>query len=416
MTTARPAQRAVVAAVALAVTLLPLNSTMLAVALPDIASDTGGGLAATSWLVTVYVVALAGLSPFAGRLGDRLGRRRVVLAGLASFASASVLAAAAPSFAVLLVARLIQAASGAMVVPNGMAIVRTALPDGRRAAGFGAVGSALGIAAATGPALGGLITSAFGWRAIFLVNLPVAALAFALVVWAVAADSAADRASHAARSHGALRRVLRRPGFAAPTAATGLSNLAMYSTLLALPVVLHHRDGWSTADAGLALALMSAVMVTVSPAAGRFADRNGHRAPALAGLALLAVAMAGLAAMGSVPPVVGVLVAMVTAGAGLGLANAPLQTSAVEAVDGCDAGVASGLYSTGRYLGSVGAAALLAVVLGDGGHAAALFGIAGGAAVAAFAFALAISPRAEPSVASGRPGSPAASPAPSPAR
>src|SRR4051794_41928374 len=89
MTTARPAQRAVVAAVALAVTLLPLNSTMLAVALPDIASDTGGGLAATSWLGTVYVVALAGLSPFARRLGGRPRRRRVVPSGVGAVGAAS---------------------------------------------------------------------------------------------------------------------------------------------------------------------------------------------------------------------------------------------------------------------------------------------------------------------------------------
>ena len=89
--------RAVLAAVALSGTLLALNSTMIAVALPDIASGTGGGVAASSWLVTSYVVAMATLGPFAGRLGDRLGRRRVLLWGLLAFALASAAAGAAPS-------------------------------------------------------------------------------------------------------------------------------------------------------------------------------------------------------------------------------------------------------------------------------------------------------------------------------
>lgn len=379
--------RAVIAAVGLGATLLPLNSTMLAVALPDIASDTGGGVAASSWLVTAYVVTMALLGPFAGRLGDRVGRRRVVLAGLAWFAAASAFAAMAPSLALLVVARLMQAAAGSLIVPNAMAIVRTTLPEGRRAAGFGALGSALGLAAATGPALGGLLVDAFDWRAIFLVNLPVVALAAVLTLWAVPTDERA--AAHtAARSSGALRRVLQ-PGFVAATAATGLSNLAMYSTLLAIPVVLARRDGWSTADAGLALALMSAMMVAVSPVSGRLADRGGHRAPALTGLVLLTAAMAGLAAMGGAPTVAGVVAAMIAAGAGLGLANAPLQTAAVESVAAADAGVASGLYSTGRYLGSIGSAILLAAVLGDGSaHAGALFATAAGAASAATAFGL----------------------------
>src|SRR3954470_3947635 len=104
--------RRVVAAVAVAVTLLPLNSTMLAVALPDIASDTGGGVAASSWLVTVYVVTSALLGPFTGRLGDRYGHRRLPPTGLVAFAGASALAAAAPSLALLVVARLLQAAAG----------------------------------------------------------------------------------------------------------------------------------------------------------------------------------------------------------------------------------------------------------------------------------------------------------------
>jgi len=376
--------RAVLAAVALSATLLPLNSTMLAVALPDIASGTGGGVAASSWLVTSYVVAMATLGPFAGRLGDRLGRRRVLLWGLAAFAVASAAAGAAPSLGLLIAARLGQAVAGSLVFPNAMALLRDALPDGRRAAGFGLMGSAVGAAAAVGPALGGVLVGAFGWRAIFLVNVPVVAGAVLLALRAL--PRAAATAGSAAPARGAIPRwdwaqPLRVPVFGAATAAVGLSNLAMYGTLLAVPVVVAGREGWSAADAGLALAMLSVAMIAIAPFGGRLADRRGQRLPAAGGLTLLTVAGAMLATMGAAPSAAGLAAALLLAGIGLGLANAALQTAAIEAVAPRHAGVAAGLFSTGRYAGSIVSALLLAALLGHGSaHAVAFFAITATAA------------------------------------
>ncbi|HEV2784964.1 MAG TPA: MFS transporter, partial [Solirubrobacteraceae bacterium] len=251
--------RAVLAAVALSGTLLPLNSTMLAVALPDIASDTGGGVAASSWLVTSYVVAMATLGPFAGRLGDRIGRRRVLLWGLFAFAAASAAAGLAPSLELLIGARLGQAIAGSLVFPNAIALLRDALPEGRRAAGFGLLGSAIGAAAAVGPALGGVLVGALGWRAIFLVNVPVVATAVVLSLRALpgtARPARGERARDVAPARWDWTQPLRVPVFGAATAAVGLSNLAMYGTLLAVPVVLADQLGWSAADAGFALAML----------------------------------------------------------------------------------------------------------------------------------------------------------------
>ena len=197
--------RAVLAAVALSGTLLPLNSTMLAVALPDIASGTGGGVAASSWLVTSYVVAMATLG--AVRRPPRRPRSGAA-ACCCGACSASPLASAAaglaPSLELLIVARLGQAVAGSLVFPNAIALLRDALPDGRRAAGFGLLGSAVGAAAAVGPVLGGLLVGAFGWRAIFLVNVPVVGAA----VDAVAALAAGRRRP---RLPAATRRRQRRP-------------------------------------------------------------------------------------------------------------------------------------------------------------------------------------------------------------
>jgi len=385
---------AVLAAVALSGTLLPLNSTMLAVALPDIASGTGGGVAAASWLVTSYVVAMAALGPFAGRLGDRLGRRRVLLWGLAAFAVASAAAGAAPSLGLLIAARLGQAVAGSLVFPNAIALLRDALPEGHRARGFGLLGSAVGAAAAIGPALGGVLVGAFGWRAIFLVNLPVVATAVVLTLRSLPAGAPAAAAGEAASPPSGARprwdwaQPLRVPVFGAASAAVALSNLAMYGTLLAVPVVLAGRPGWSAADAGFALAMLSVAMIAVAPFGGRIADRRGHRLPAAAGLTLLTVATALLAAMGSAPAAAGLICALLLGGTGLGLANAAVQTAAIEAVGPRHAGVAAGLFSTARYSGSIVAALLLATLLGGGGeHAQAFFALtalsAGGSALLA---------------------------------
>ncbi|HUR85540.1 MAG TPA: MFS transporter [Solirubrobacteraceae bacterium] len=384
--------RAVLAAVALSGTLLPLNSTMLAVALPDIASDTGGGVGASTWLVTAYVIAMATLGPFAGRLGDRLGRRRVILVGLLAFAASSAAAGLAPSFGILVVARLGQAVAGSLVFPNAMALLRDALPEGRRAAGFGLMGSAIGAAAAVGPVFGGVLTGAFGWRAIFLVNVPVVAAAVVLTLRALPVGAAAPRAPRGQR--GDWAQPLRVPAFAAATGAVGLSNLAMYGTLLAVPVVLSERSGWSAADAGLALAMLSVAMIAVAPIGGRLADRVGHRIPAGCGLSLLVVATAALAAMGSAPSAIGLAAALLVGGAGLGLSGAAIQTAAMEAVSERHAGVAAGLYSTGRYAGSIVSAGLLAVVLGGGAqHAPAFFAVTAVAAAGAVVLALRLGPR-----------------------
>ena len=165
--------------------------------------------------------------------------------------------------------------------------------------------------------------------------------------------------------------------FGAASAAVALSNLAMYGTLLAVPVVLAGRPDWSAADAGFALAMLSVAMIAVAPFGGRIADRRGHRLPAAAGLALLTLSTALLAAIGPAPAAAGLVCALLLGGIGLGLANAAVQTAAIEAVAPRHAGVAAGLFATARYSGAIVAALLLAGLLGGGGeHAQAFFAVA----------------------------------------
>src|SRR4051812_2492729 len=147
-TRSAPTERAVLLTVALATMLMPLNSTMVAVALPEVLHDFDASVASVSWLVTGYLVAMAAFQPLTGKLGDRFGRRRVVLGGLVAFGVASALAPLAPELWALIALRVAQAVAGAFVFPNAMAVLRDLLPPERRARGFGVLGGAFGIAAA----------------------------------------------------------------------------------------------------------------------------------------------------------------------------------------------------------------------------------------------------------------------------
>lgn len=428
---ARKNDRALLLTAALAAMLLPLNSTMIAVAIPDIARDFGGDAGSVTWLVGGYLIAMASLQPLAGRLGDRFGRRPLILGGLAWFAAASLGAALAPSLPVLIALRLQQAAAGALAFPNALAVVREALPEERRGAAFGTLGSAIALAAAVGPLLGGALVDLGDWHAIFLVNLPWVGLTLLLALhtvpaglggqrrgrfdgvggvvltgllagcawllnpgdvpaWAVPAGLVAVGITlvvflryESAQTDPVLQpRLLRVRPFAAATAAMGLSNLALYSTLLAVPVLLAQRSGWSSGEIGMTLAALSVPMVALSPVGGRLSDRLGRRTTATAGLVLLAGGMLPLAVAGpgvSVPLLVG---SLICAGAGLGLSNPPIQTAGIEALDPRDAGVGSGLFSTGRYLGGIAAASLVAASgTGEGGAGfATLFALAAAAA------------------------------------
>ena len=404
-----------VAAVALATMLAPLNSTMIAVALPPIAAQFQAG-ASAPWLVTAYLIAMASLQPVAGKLGDRFGRRPLMLGGLAYFALASLGAALAPSFGWLLAMRVQQGIAGAIAFPNGAAMLREAIPGARRGGRFGLVGAGAGLAAALGPPVAGLLVWSTGWQSIFYVNVllivPAAWLGWrafprarprpptssprvasprsfdlaGAVLLSITLITAAAELTH----HGALGtwarlgwlmaaatailfvvvewrhpdpavqiRLFGRRAFAAANAAVATSNFAMYVTLLAVPLLLAARAG-SSAGAGAVLAAMSGAMFVASPLGGWLADRWGRRRPALVGLSLLLAGTLLLATAGAGISILLLVGALVLVGLGIGAATAALQTTAVESVPPRDAGMASGVYTTSRYLGSIVGSALLA--------------------------------------------------------
>jgi EmrB/QacA subfamily drug resistance transporter len=402
-----------VVAIALLTMLAPLNSTMIVVALSLVIQEFRADVATAGWLVTSYLIVMASLQPVAGKLGDRLGRRKLILGGLLYFGVASLGAALAPNLAVLIFFRVQQAVAAAVALPNGFALVREVVPAGRRASRFGMIGAATAFAAAAGPPVGGLLAGVGGWRATFSVNVLLVvpalilgwrtiprvrgeetsapfdlsgAVLLSVGLAGIAGIIASTRWFHTplVPSLGGIilagvigiflwreyhhpdpvcqPRFFGRRSFAASNAGIAFSNLAMYSTLLAVPIFLR-RSGMTPSEIGLVLASLSGTNLIAAPFGGRLADRLGRRWPSVIGMCALTVGLVPLAIVSSAIPLAGLIGCLALIGAGVGLSWAGLQTAAVESVGRRDAGAASGIFSTSRYLGSVVGSSVLGVIL-----------------------------------------------------
>jgi EmrB/QacA subfamily drug resistance transporter len=411
---ARP-HRWLLTALALGTALAPLNSTMVAVALPDISDDFGVGVRDLGWVIVGFLIAMAVTQPVAGKLGDLWGRRWLFLGALAGFAGMTVGAALAPNLPTLIVMRVGQALTISTALPNGAALVRQYVPEHRRAMAYGTIGAAAGLGAAIGPPIGGGLIALGGWRALFWFNLPVVALVFclalrsiprtegrrsngtgfdlrgaaflsgALACLALLASAIGEGAEWKILGLGAAGLVLaalfaqsqrqaaepivdlgllRRPAFAGATAAIFFNNLAMYTLLLALPLFLQDLQGRSASEVGVVLTAWTLPVALLSPVGGRLADRWGRRRPAMIGGALVTAGIAPLVALDpgwSQAALEGLLIVV---GAGMALQQPAVQTSAVESVTEADAGMASGVFSLGRYTGSIIGSSVLAAIIG----------------------------------------------------
>jgi EmrB/QacA subfamily drug resistance transporter len=403
------------AAVALAAILAPLNSTMIAVALPGIIDDFNASVASATWLVTAYLVVMASVQPLAGKIGDSMGRRKLILASLSFFLVMSIGAAIAPNVWLLLLFRIGQALTISIVLSNSYAILRQVIPARRRGKTFGMVEATTGLSAAAGPLVGGLLITVANWRAIFLVNIPIVILALIFAFRAIPHDSrsgawkgfdykgavllpsslVAIAVFFLMLSRGAeptqfvpvglvtlvmwaslfkielshpspvfQPRFYKKRGFAAPSAAVATSNLAMYSLLLVIPLLLTSREGFSELEIGLVLTSLSVGMALLTPIGGRMADRFGRRRPVVMGLTITAIGTLPLAVIGVDIAVVPLIIGLGLVGIGIGLSGPGGRTSAVESIPVKDAGAGSGTYSTSRYLGSIIGSAILAGLIG----------------------------------------------------
>ena len=403
----------ILCAMAAASFLAPLNSSMLAVALPDIRTSFGVSVGAATWLVSGYLVSVAVAQPVGGRLGDAFGCRQVILTGLGLLFASSVAAAVAGTYPLLLVMRALQGVSAAMVMPTAIAYLRKRTPGERLGWALGMNGAAVSFGAALGPVAGAVLLVTGSWRWLFMMNVPLALLAFVLV-WAVPADRGRGRRSiqvdavsllalagvflgmailgssrrigsealvvasvallpvsagvyaarYKLRGSGVVDlRLFTRRSYAAAAATVSLSNLVMYTTLIAMPIYLADARGVGDAVIGVLLFSMSVAIVAVSPVAGRYSDRVGSRAMIVAGSIALAASAGGLWGVLHHAPLPVLAIPLVFMGAGLGLSQAAQQSAALKAWPGEMAGSAAGTLSMMRYVGSVSGTALIAALL-----------------------------------------------------
>lgn len=410
----------VLVTVSLGAMLAPLNSTMVAVALPDIRHAFGISHAAVGWFASSYLIAMAATQPLAGRLGDAIGRKQVFRAGLSAFLVCSVAAAVAPSYPLLLVFRTLQAVSGAVLIPNGVAMLRGAAPPGAFGKYNGWYSAIIGSTAAVGPVLGGFVLAAGSWRWLFLANVPVILAALLLssrtlggqddrrgraridgvgvalfagsllcLTLLLSASGSADwrRAvlvapvlavclavfawwQRRSASPAADWRLFRLRSFTGASTHILLTNLAMYTVLLAIPFFLTEVQHRSSALAGAVLATMAALQALSAPIAGSLSDRLGRRTPALVSSSLgFLAALALVAGIGrDVSPVfLGVVVAALGLAVGIGFVAS--SAAAVEAVPTEASGAAAGTQSMMRYLGSIIGVGLLSGLLSKDGSA-----------------------------------------------
>jgi len=398
--------------------LAPLNSTMVAIALPDIREEFSLSHGVVAWLVSGYLIAMAVAQPIGGRLGDQIGRERVYRAGLIAFLALALAMPFSPNFAVLVTLRVLQAAAGAVLMPNAMAMLRTNAPEGQLGRLNGINGAVLSFAAAVGPLIGASALAIASWRWLFPLSVPfiLAALAllprlrlaptepvartpfdwigtslFVALLVAVTMQLGGMRSEDAALmtagwlitaaigaafgwhqfhtpAPAAEWRLFRTPSFAAATAYTLLTNLAMYTTLLMIPFFIRDVQERSTALSGLLLGAMSVLVAITSPFGGRLSDAWGRRPAAQLGGGLMLAAVVGMLAVLSEDTSALVLAGwLALLGLGLGLGIGAASTAAVESAPRGYAGSAAGTSSMMRYAGSIVGAGILAGVLGGNG-------------------------------------------------
>jgi EmrB/QacA subfamily drug resistance transporter len=391
-----------------------LDSTVVNVALPAIAEDLDAGIRGLQWILDGYLVTLTALILLGGSLGDHYGRRRMYVYGLVGFTVASVLCGIAPNTGTLIAARALQGVGGALLVPGSLAIISATFQTSDRSRAIGAWSGLAGVSSALGPLVGGYLVDAASWRWVFLINVPIAAVAIWITVrhvpetrdemvtgrpdipGAVLASAGLAGVAYAliegpdgmtpgialAAVLGVVALVtfvtveLRTPDPMLPMdlfrsqqfTGANLTTLAVYTALgaalflvvLELQVVLDY----SALESGCALLPITVLMLLLSPRAGQLAQRIGPRIPMTVGPLIVAAAFLLFASVDDGSGyLAGVLPAATVLGLGLSVTVAPLTAAVLGAVEDRHVGIASGVNNAvARLAGLLAVAALPGVV------------------------------------------------------
>jgi DHA2 family methylenomycin A resistance protein-like MFS transporter len=412
-----PSTSLTLAAMSLGYGVVQLDVTIVNTALNSIGGSLGGGVAELQWVVSAYTIAFAAFILTAGALGDRIGAKRIFMAGFAIFTAASVGCALAPSAALLIAARAVQGLGAAILVPNSLALLSHAYPDEKqrgRAVGIWAAGASLALI--SGPLIGGGLIALVGWRSIFLVNLPIG-LAGLWLSWRYAAETTRSPQREidlpgqiaAIASLGCLAGAIIEggtlgwsnpfviAGFAASvvlailfvlqeqrapqpmlplslfrhrmfalTSLVGLLvNVAFYGLIFVFSLYFQRVNGLSPFATGLAFLPMLGAVLPVNLAAARVAERIGAAATIAVGATLSAFGCLALLGIAPGTPYWEIGGQLMIIGGGLGLLVPPLTSTLLGSVEKSRSGIAAGVLNATRQTGSVLGVALFGSLAGE---------------------------------------------------
>jgi MFS transporter, DHA2 family, methylenomycin A resistance protein len=393
------------AAMSLGYGVVQLDVTIVNTALDAMGKSLGGGVAELQWVVSAYTIAFAAFILTAGKLGDRIGAKRVFMAGFAIFTAASLACAVSPNAAVLIGARLIQGLAAAILVPNSLALLNHAYPDEKqrgRAVAIWAAGASLALTA--GPFVGGGLITLVGWRAIFLVNLPIG-LAGLWLTWRYAEETTRSLTREidlpgqlaAIGALGALAGAIIEGGalgwshpavIAAFVAATVLAalfvwreqntvqpmlplslfgnrmfaltslvgllvNIAIYGLIFVLSLYFQRINGLSAWQTGLVFVPMMAAVLPVNLIAPRVAERIGACMTMSVGASVSALGCLGMLGIAPDTSYLAICPQMIAISGGLGLLVPPLTSALLGSVEKARSGIAAGVLNATRQTGSV---------------------------------------------------------------
>ncbi|GAA1962440.1 MFS transporter [Amycolatopsis minnesotensis] len=426
------------AGVLLGVFVIVLDTTIVNVAAPRIQEDLHAGVDTAQWVVNGYNLAFAALLLSAGAMADRVGGRKVFLGGLALFALASLACGLSPSTAALIAARVAQGVGAACMLPTALSLAAKLHPEPRaRARAFGRWAAIAGAATVLGPLAGGLLVDTLGWRAIFLLNLPVAALAgfllarnagetetrqrsfdvggqvLGIVALAAVAIALTEAGKHGWGSGAAItalvvaalaalalvfveRRarapmlppsLVRHPPFRRVSAVGFVLSVGIYGQMFVLSLYFQHARGYSAWATGLALLPFAAVSMVGPVLAGRFIARGAVRGTLVAGQLAGAAGSLLLAMLGAHTGYWFAAIGLVLLGVCQSASQPAVAAATLQQAPAEHTGIASGVMTAARQVGSVCGVALLGGLLGgdvlSGLHVAllivaALFALAAG--------------------------------------
>jgi EmrB/QacA subfamily drug resistance transporter len=406
------------AIVSIGLFMVVLDNLVVNVALPSIHRDLGASIQSLEWTVNAYILAYAVLLLTGAGVGDRLGRKRMFIAGISLFTAASAAAALAPTIGLLITARAIQGIGAAIVTPLTLTLLADAFPPEQRGLAIGVWSGVSGIGVALGPLVGGAVVQAASWHWIFWINVPIGIALVPLAAKRLSESRGAQRSLDVAglglgssglfgivygliesQSKGwgnaevlagliagavlligfiayELRTAepmlpmgfFRKRTFAVTNAVSLAMYFGMFGSIFFLSQFLQDVLGNSPLQAGVKLLAWTGATMVVSPLAGYFSERWGSRWFMVAGLGLQAVALGWLASLASVDMSYASMVGpFVLAGSGMAMVFAPSANAVLSSVRTDQTGQASGATNTIRELGGVLGVAVLATVFTSNG-------------------------------------------------